>query len=76
MAEYLICRGNTLLLFRYVFVRVPMRMCMSILLFTCLSMLMHVLVQLPVSMALPSCATHVYNFCAVFCFGDPPTRKQ
>ena len=72
----MICRGNTLLLFRYVFVRVLMRMCMSILLFMCLSMLIHVLVQLPVSMALPSCATDVDKFCAVFCFWDPPTPKQ
>ena len=58
--------GNALLLFRYVFVHVLMRMCMPLLLFMCLSMLMHVLGQLPVSMPRPSCATDADNICAFF----------
>ena len=72
----MICHGNALLLFRYVFVHVLMRMCMPLLLFMCLSMLMHVLVQLPVFMPVPSCATDVDNICAFFCCWDPPTPKQ
>ena len=37
---------------------------------------MHVLVQLPVSMDHPSCATEVDNICAVFCFWASPHPER